>query len=325
LHERRRSGVNRRSGNFPDPIQEDDVILSIDGSYMLHRARYVAGKQGKPERDHIVLLFLRSLLTVAEKFSPTRIYIYFDRGKSKHRSKIHRKYKANRKKDKNDPTLKVYEEARDFLHQVLPKLGIISILLEGVEGDDFAHLIAANKSPSRGVHVSDDRDWFLNLYPGWYLFRPRADELISYEAFCDQVQNRDNPRAIYLMARAISGDKSDNIDGVKGFGWVTALEFASKLVCREDLGEGKKAAAIRDHMDVLRHNMNVMSPRWILNSEESKLVVREAEWRVVVISDSLSAWKLLCDKVSPNVKPELMHWWNRYNAIVRGLSNGSEY
>lgn len=294
------------------------MITSCDGSFMLHRARFVCEKNEQPTADNMVAHFMRTLLTTLGKFSPTKVYIYFDKGRSVHRKEILESYKAQRVKDPNCPVQQAYDSARNFLHKNLPTLGFISVLEEGIEADDFAYLVASKYSP--GVHISDDKDWYLNLFPNWHLFRAMANELISYEDLCILVNDHKNPRLVYLITRSLVGDKSDNITGVRGFGWDTAVKFAPKILYKESFGVGARAKTLEKNMDTVRRNMCCMNPSWILHSEKAKKILKKAEESIHLVTHSLDVWKSFGSKLEQYPKLELMSWWNRYNKILRGLN-----
>jgi len=286
---------------------------------MLHRARYVSVKND-PEIDwkYFVTRFLKILLGTLEKFTPIGVYIYFDRGRSIHRRKILESYKGNRQKDENDPTEIAYGEAREFLHKTLPELGIISILEDGIEADDFAYLIGYRYSPDiPGVHISDDKDWYLNIFPNWHLFRTQANELISWEDFCTIVGDDKNPRIMYLLIRAMVGDKSDNIPGLRGFGWETAKKFASKILYKKDLGASSKAKMIEENMSLIRRNISVMNTSWVIHNNEIINIVKTAEQNKKKVNQPLVSWTSLTKELGGD--PELMATWTKYNKLVRNL------
>ena len=152
------------------------MILSIDGSFVLHRARFVVASKGVPMRDDIIALFMNMLMKLFQQFPTSHVYIYFDRERSRHRLKLYPEYKGQRKEDEGDLSLVAYNLARDFLVKNLPDLGITTILEDGIEADDFGYLVA--HTYDSGIHVTDDRDWFGSLFPGWSLFRPMANETV---------------------------------------------------------------------------------------------------------------------------------------------------
>lgn len=292
------------------------MICSVDGSYMLHRARYTCTKNNDIYWQNFVSLFLKILLNTLEQFSPTKVYVYFDRGRSIHRLKILESYKGNRKKDPDSLEEQAYDKSREFLYKHLPMIGFITVLEDGVEADDFAYLVACENK--LGVHISDDRDWFLNLFPGWHLFRSKANELVSWENFCEMVEDYKNPRLIYLLTKSIMGDKSDNIPGVRGLGLKTAKKFASKILYKEDLGNSARAKSIKDNMDIIRRNMNIMNPYWIVLDEEARNTLYESENRVLEILKPMVTWVNLSKELD-SVTSELMLLYHNYNKIIRNI------
>ena len=289
--------------------------LVIDGSFMLHRARFVAEKQEIPNWDYCVYLFMRSLIVCAEKFSPKTIYVLWDKNVSIHRSKILPEYKAHRIRDPDDTGYKAYKGARDFLHNNLPKLGIISVLTEGIEADDFAYLIASQNE--RGVLGSDDRDWYLNIFPEWTLFRPRADEKITYNDLCELTTEHTWPRITYLVSKALVGDQSDNIPGINGIGWGYAKKFAPLIVNKQPLGGGAKAKLVEDNMELVRKNTALMDPSWILHSEFALKELRTAEENTPLLENAVQEWRNFNAKLPKQKNYEFKSWWYRYHSIAR--------
>ncbi len=296
------------------------TIASIDGSFALHRARFVAGKNGTPTMSHTVAIFIKILFGILHQFHPSKVYVFLDRERSYHRLQLYPDYKGHRKEDADDPTLVAYKEAREFLLRVLPTLGFITVLKDGIEADDFAYMIA--HSYESGVHITDDRDWFGNLFPGWSLFRPKANELISYDQFCTLVSHIDNPRMIYLIARAIIGDKSDNIPGIRGISWTQALSLALHIFNHTDCSGEKHGKKVLDKLDFIRYNIRIMTPVWILNSEEALVTLQEAEALVTKdFSHALLQWKSFYDQLeNRESQREMMQLAFEYNTAVRGFS-----
>lgn len=294
-------------------------IMVTDGSFMLHRARFVAEKQELPKWDYVCFLFIRSLLVVAEQFSPRSIYLLWDKGVSTHRSQILPEYKAHRTRDPNDPGYKAYKEARDFLHEHLPPLGMVSVLSEGIEADDFSHLIASKYE--LGVHISDDRDWYLNIFPGWTLYRPRAEEKITYKSLCDLTNDEIYPRITYLISKAMVGDQSDNVPGINGIGWGYAKKLAPLVVHDKDLGKGVKAKLVEENMQLVRKNMALMDPSWVLQSEKAIQVLQESEEKASIISKNvLEEWREFQNKFPSNYG--MGGWWHRYKSIASNFERG---
>jgi len=296
------------------------MIASIDGSFFLHKSRFVAKKNDTPTRNHTILIFMRMLLNTLKPFPFTRVYIYFDRARSAHRLQLLPTYKANRKNEERDPSRIAYEEAREYLVTALPQIGFITVLEDQVEADDFAYLIAYGYEP--GIHITEDRDWFGNLFPNWHIFLPRTNNLVSYTKFCNEiVQKTEKPRLIYTIARAIVGDRSDNIVGVRGVTWKNALPLAQRMVAREELGSDKHAKKVLENMDRVRQNINVINPVWVLHSDEAHTALLRAEQAVLPPQNgSLPTWREFCTPLEvEGLQGEFVRLWRDYNSIAGRL------
>lgn len=222
------------------------TLLAIDGSFTLHRAKnvvkeYVRSRskkmieEGSDEQTienyiqtnvnqtAMISIFFKIIPPKMEEFYPSRVYVLWDFGRCKYRHALNENYKNARTIE--NPTLidvlveKAYAAARSYLHVNLPRIGIASLLVPGVEADDLAYYLS--HTHANGVLLSDDKDWFLNLNEGWQLCRPmQTDEnknkkdtyLYDWGKFttlmqCDNTQT--SPRAVYLLEKAFMGDKDE--------------------------------------------------------------------------------------------------------------------
>jgi hypothetical protein len=292
------------------------VILCIDGSYLLHRARFVSEKEDECCWDYISVAFMKSLIATSEMFKPSKVYVLFDRGRSSHRLEIFRDYKAHRPDNYDDPCFRAYQEARDFLAENISMLGFISVLKDRVEADDFAHLIASQSSP--GVHVTEDRDWYLNLFPEWSIYQPRAGNTVTYDDFVYEHSGDENsPYSAFLIQKALTGDKSDNIPGVTGIGPKLAKKFAPLILNRKPL-EGRGAQLIEGNMSTVRRNYALMDPRWTLKDQDIIDFLKQAEERAW----SHTNWTEFSRQFPPGeTRVNLMGWWNRYKQLTRNFND----
>ena len=233
--------------------------LVFDGSFLLYRSLYIAAKQDKLSRDAAVCAFLRSLVKIAERFPSKEVWIAWDEGIPLHRKEIFSGYKENREKDPNDPIIITFKESRPFLEEWLPKFGVLSLAVKDCEADDIGYYLS--HTCDKGVLVSDDKDWLLSLREGWSLFRPRVDEVISYEDVIDEYNSLEE----LLIFKSLLGDSSDGIPGVPGIGQVNAKKFSNLLCSGKGLGVGVKADIIRENVDIVSRNRRIMSMNWIMS------------------------------------------------------------
>jgi DNA polymerase I len=298
--------------------------MCVDGSFLLYRARFIVEKAGKESVDkfEVASIFMTSLLRVIETYAPTQIYVLFDDGRSEHRRKLHPEYKAQRDalKDENNPGYRAYLEARDFLFPRLRSLGFVSVIESGIEADDFAYFIAAEPY-TQGIHITEDHDWYLNLFEEWGVYHPRADKLVTYNDLVTMTQYEFNPRAAFLVAKAMVGDPSDNIPGVKGIGWSSAQKIAIKLLNGESLGDGTRAQLVQENREIINRNMAIMNPEWVRDDARAKHVLIKAELDTLTVSKPAIRWAHFCGGFPKGpIRSGLLNWVQRYNTIMRKLA-----
>ncbi|TAF36336.1 MAG: DNA polymerase I [Oscillatoriales cyanobacterium] len=207
--------------------------------------------------------FLKSLLEVMAAIAPEYIAIAFDTATPTFRHEADETYKAGRAETPEDfiPDLQNLQELLGYLN--LP-----AITAPGYEADDVLGTLA-NKASTSGYDVkilTGDRDLFQLvdtakkisvLYLSTEELR-RSGKGKSQEYGPEQVQEKLGilPQQV-IDYKALCGDKSDNIPGVKGIGDKTALQLLEaynsldgiyaaideiKGATKKKLEEGKEAA-----------------------------------------------------------------------------------
>ena len=197
-------------------------ILIIDGSYLLHRQLH------QPNVSELtfggVFGFLRSIskeIHIGLDFFPV---VVFDHGLSSRRVNTDRYYKKANERDTgekiisstdaDDEYVKKYREQRNKLCNILPNVGIPTLMFEGWEGDDLIYLLS---NISRKCIIStDDKDMLQLVSEKCSIRRPMANEnwdvtKLNEEGFRDTFD--------FVIYKSIIGDKSDNIpSSCKGVG-----------------------------------------------------------------------------------------------------------
>lgn len=176
-----------------------------------------------------------SLITVRElitRFPSTRKVVGLWDGQSERRIKIFPEYKANRTLDLTKP-LKDYEakaqqakesyrKQKPYIMQGLSLLGISQVVPTVDEADDWAGYLCrrlTDRSESVTL-VSRDHDWLQLVRHGVDWYNPFVKETVSHVSF-ETYTGYEDPYQ-FLQEKALIGDKSDNINGVKGIGKVAA-------------------------------------------------------------------------------------------------------
>ncbi|MDJ0659768.1 MAG: DNA polymerase I [Crocosphaera sp.] len=246
------------------------LLILIDGHSLAFRAYYAFAKARKgPLRTStgvptsICFGFLNSLIQVIKSEKPEYIAIAFDSKEPTFRHEADVNYKADRKETPEDFIPDIQN-----LQRLLEALNVTILTAPGYEADDVLGTLATQGSQNgyRVKIVSGDRDLFQLVDDDHHLsvlyLERNAVKSSSGEGYtefnAEAVTEKMgiNPTQI-IDYKALCGDKSDNIPGVRGIGEKTAVKLLSeyetleaiynniegiKGATQKKLKEGKKEA-----------------------------------------------------------------------------------
>ena len=174
--------------------------------------------------------FLKILNKLCRIISPDVVVVIWDgQGGSQKRKSQNKNYKAGRKPlrlNRTDVFLTEEEISNNKLWQQLRAIEyinqtpIIQFMEDNVEADDvISYVKNFDKFESwQKVIVSSDKDFFQLLDKETILYRPTQGEMLNENRILDQYKIHPNN---FALARAIAGDPSDNLKGIKGVGLST--------------------------------------------------------------------------------------------------------
>jgi DNA polymerase I len=251
--------------------------LICDGSYMLHRVYHTTGwdlSDGEIPTGGCYGV-LKSLHTALDRLSGiTSAYVVWDGSKSARRKQLYPEYKGNRK-EKDVDFRDTFNLQRTLLSEVLPHLGVHSVLLPDREGDDTVFWMS--RFAGEAVILSDDKDMLTMLAPTVDVYRPFKDEHWTWDAFSEEWGFDPSH---YVTYKAIVGDASDNIKGVQGAGEKTALEFVRSYARSGSLVEAsgstnRRMRAIAEQWPTVQRNVQLMDVREeVLSADELAYLLR---------------------------------------------------
>lgn len=204
-------------------------VILIDGHNLLFRMFYgipnpIKNSKGKDIRG--LVGFIGSLKKLVDEFHPYSLYVVFDSETSKNSNfTIDKDYKINRIDYNN-----ISKEDNPFsqlplIKKALQYLNIAYLEVENNETDDFiASIVSKNTKEYQYIIVSTDSDFIQLVDSNVFLYVPRGKKSILYNR--EEVIKKYNilPEK-YVIFKSLTGDKSDNIRGVKGIGKVTAAKI----------------------------------------------------------------------------------------------------
>ena len=210
-----------------DSLGVNDRVLIVDGLNLYLRVFAVNGAlndNGVPVGG--LTGFLRSLAYAIREVNPTRVIIVYDgAGGSQRRRKIHPDYKANRKPGKRITRWDAFKNATEEkesmkiqfsrLIEYLDFLPINVISIDKIEADDTIAYIAHTLLDKEVTIMSADQDFLQLVNDRITVWSPTKKKF-----YTPRMVEADYgiPAHNFLMYKALMGDKSDNIPGVKGLG-----------------------------------------------------------------------------------------------------------
>ena len=221
-------------------------VMIIDGLNMFLRSYIIIpsmDKRGNPNGG--TWGFMKSLQKLCKMFNPNEIVVCWDGvGGSEKKRTINKNYKQGRKplrfnRRMIELSVEKQEENKAFqqirLMDYLNEMPVIQTMIDYVEADDIIAYVAQHERYANWekVIVSSDKDFFQLLEGDCALYRPIQKTLLRQK----DILKKDgiHPRN-YALARAMDGDKSDNLPGVPRVGLITIknkFPFLSSSVAYE--------------------------------------------------------------------------------------------
>lgn len=203
------------------------TLLVLDGNSIINRAFYgiklLTTKQG--DYTNAVYGFLNMMLRFEDICKPDAIAVAFDLHAPTFRHKMYDDYKAGRHAMPDELRAQM-----PVVKNILRLLGIKVLECEGWEADDILGTLAkaCREKGDTCFLATGDRDSLQLAHDGVkvLLARTKSTDIMDEKAIFDAygVEPHD-----LIQVKALQGDSSDNIPGVKGIGEKTALDLISRF------------------------------------------------------------------------------------------------
>jgi|TARA_B100000287_G_scaffold400410_1_gene419617 5'-3' exonuclease len=276
----------------------------IDAMNMLIRS-FSLLKAMSPTGHHIggLVGFLRSLGYVTRIFDPTRVVVVWDgKGGSGNRQNINPDYKAHRatnrithwglydtKQEETEALVGQLFRTKDYL-ECLP---VHQIMMEKLEADDIIAYLAqeATRNKKKVTIISSDKDFLQMINEYVEVYAPVKKKVYTAQNTKEEIKVIPEN---YNLVKALLGDNSDGLRGVKGLGIKTIVsEFPDVVdkpkteldyifnICEKNI-EGKKIfSKIIHQWDKVETNFKLM------NLHESVLDKREKDTILDIIKSDI--------------------------------------
>lgn len=249
--------MNNQANLLMDEYEEEasrDRFVLVDGHALIYRAYHAFPALTNPEGKLVnaVYGFTRILLTAINDFSPKYIAVAFDHKAPTKRAEAYVEYKAHRPSMPDDLKPQI-----EFIKELVEALNIPQFEQAGYEADDLIGTIAATLSEQANVTergellttiVTGDKDMLQLIDKDTHVFIPgrgRFSRDIEYDY--DKVEQKLGISTNQVIDyKALVGDASDNIPGVKGIGKKTGLKLLERYKTLDKLYEAVDAGEEND-------------------------------------------------------------------------------
>jgi DNA polymerase-1 len=185
--------------------------------------------------------YLNALFSVIEKYEFDSVIPVYDAGNN-WRKKDSTEYKADREKS----SIEHYADQNLLIEDVLPALGFTPVGVPGYEADDVIATISRRSPAYKEIYIlTCDKDLL-------QLVNNRVKVILFNSAKKTQLVDLDGVREIFGVwpadvkyYKALAGDSSDNVAGLKGVGPKTAVKIIEESQPKPDQDVGDFTGAYR--------------------------------------------------------------------------------
>lgn len=258
------------------------------------------------------------------------------RGGSARRKKIYGDYKGNRANKtrlrrhdhQNFATIEDEQEAMRYqfsrLVSYLDNLPVTFLSIDGIEADDtIAYIAQMYETISKKVTiVSTDRDFYQLISPVLQVWSPIKKKMYDTETLIEEFGVHPNN---YVVYRTFTGDNSDNIPGVDGFGPKTILKTFPELAeereftledlqnkCNDKilLKEGKGFQKVLDSYDIIDKNYQLMNIKLLNIPAQNASTIRGIMQQEIPALNKIEFQRLFMEDKMWTTMKNLPEWLN---------------
>ena len=200
-----------------------DKLILIDGNSLLNRAYYAMAvfstKDGLPTNG--IFGFVKLLFKILEDEKPRYLVVTFDVHEPTFRHKMYADYKATRKPMPEDLVVQV-----PVLKELLTAMGIRILEKAGYEADDLIGTLSRAFPETETLIYTGDRDSYqlIDEHTSVCMTRRGVSDVDRLTQDNFYIKEGITPAQV-IDLKALMGDSSDNIPGVKGIGPKGALSL----------------------------------------------------------------------------------------------------
>lgn len=244
-----------------------DKLLIVDYYALFHRSRNallratggLTTSDGRPTTG--AYGFVNNLLSTIDSVKPSHVVVCYDAG-GNWRKEESEEYKANRVKADDEESAKFNFEAKLVLDELLPSMGIEAVGVLGYEADDAIYTLSRDAIDfDEVVILTCDQDILQCVSDRVKVLLFNSAKKISMMGLAEVCEKWGVAPPHIALVKALSGDKSDNISGIRGIGPKTASQIVvdSYGILDTILNHPK----IENYKEKVKANLNLIKPSYV--------------------------------------------------------------
>jgi len=288
-----------------------DRILIFDGLNVFMR-HYMAHPAMSDNGEQIggIVGFYYNLVNLIERCRPEAVVIVWEGGGSKRKRDLFKDYKKGSKPKKfnryyDSEEIPDTNENRDsqltILVRLLSSLPVCQIYIEDAEADDaIGYLTKYKLSKKNKVIVSGDHDYYQLIEKNCIIYSPNSKTFVDTEKVVEKYGVHPHN---FCLAKAMVGDKSDNIPGVKGVGFKTLSKEFGDLFLKENFQSNAFQLFVDNDV---KHQENPKKKLYKSIKESEKIIERNLKLVRLDVDNLVLMQTKVIDTAIENFKPT----WN---------------
>ena len=232
--------------------------LLVDGDN-LFKIGFHGVKEMYDGGDHLggIYHFINILRKFLEEHNHDKVVVFWDGdSNSSMRKSLYPLYKANRRQDMNEYKYESYLQQKARVKQYLEEIFVRQVEMNNNEADDLIAYYCKIATDEKIIIFSGDKDLTQLISENITIYSPVSKQ---YYKNGDMIAiNRvDIPHYNVLITKILTGDKSDNIEGIEGLGEKTLLKFFPDLQ--------EKPCTMEELLYIARNNQQKKKPKALEN------------------------------------------------------------
>jgi DNA polymerase-1 len=232
--------------------------LLIDGDN-LFKIGFYGVKELYNGGDHLggIYHFINTIRKLLEEHNHDKVIIFWDgESNSSIRKSIYPQYKANRRQDMNEFKYESYLQQKSRVKQYLEEIFVRQVEMTNNEADDLIAYYTKLSVDEEIIIFSADKDLTQLISERVTIYSPTSKQ---YYRYGDMITiNKVNiPHQNVLLTKILTGDKSDNIDGIELLGEKTLVKLFPQML--------EKSCTIEEILDNARNIVQKKKPKALVN------------------------------------------------------------